>query len=81
MQSEFSTDNLELLENDQVRPSAATSEEVPGTGQVHEKLHEDDKRKQPRWKTVLYKVLPFLENGKECAHRIRGLVLEQFDWK
>ena len=51
-----------------MRPPAVSAnqneaEEV-GTGRVHEKLHEDDRRQQARWKTVLYKVLPFLENGE-----------------
>eukprot|EP00731_Ephydatia_muelleri_P016102 Em0009g526a len=55
--------------DDQVHPPAVSAnqneaEEV-GTGRVHEKLHEDDRRQQARWKTVLYKVLPFLENVED----------------
>ena len=40
--------------------------------QAPEKLHEDDRRQQSRWKTILYKILPFLENGNNAHLEIGG---------
>ena len=70
--SELNTGNQECPNDSQACEgvvSAADDQEdetlTVGTRTL-EKLHEDDRRQQPRWKTILYKILPFLENGM-CA--------------
>lgn len=83
-----STDNQELLEDDQVHQTDGLAdqhedkdEEAGGASHAHEKLHEDDRRQQPRWKTVLYKVLPFLENVEELRRVTANSPLENSQYK